>query len=132
MKLRVVGGCLLLATYSALVFDVLFSLTQANARVDDILATDGVAHTYLDFACIVVPIGFLGLLLPAAAFSAFVGRRWGLCVMACVCSMTSALFTFYWTAIIGTSALIFIARSRSEFVDLQKNPLPALGATILR
>jgi len=45
-------------------------------------------------------------------------------MLACVCAMASALVTFYYTAIIGTSAFIFIAQSRSEFVDLVRNPLP--------
>jgi hypothetical protein len=131
LKLRVIGGVLLFVTYSTLVFDVLSHLTLTHGLSDDF--SDAMTSMSIPLGvCTVVPFVCLGLLLLAGAWSAFVGRRWGLCMFACVCAMASALVTFYYTAIIGTSAFIFIAQSRSEFLDLHKNPLPALGATNVR
>jgi hypothetical protein len=123
LKLRVIGGVLLFVTYSALVFDVLSHLTFAHGLSDDF--SDAMRSMSVPLGvCTVVPFVCLGLLLLAGAFSAVVGRRWGLCLLACVCAMAAVLVTFYLTAIIGTAALLFIVLSKEEFLDLQKNPLP--------
>jgi len=128
LQLRVVGGFLLLVTFFALVFEVVYIATHpwGHDPLDDFDAAMDVM-AYPIWHLVLMVIAPFAILLLAGALSALAGKHWSLCILACICAMASVLVHFYYTAIMGTTALIFIAQSRGEFLDLRRNPLPASG-----